>query len=266
MHQKTEFMKHLIIVFSLLLASVLKLCAQSGSLKAITGKVKNGYNFWLYTPKDYTSEKQMPVIVFLHGKSLCGNNLSRVRRYGTIHAIDKGREIPALVIAPQNNGGAWKPEKIMNCLKWVEDNYAVDTNRVYAVGISLGGYGTLDFIGTYPDKIAAAMELCGGTTLKDFTGLSQVPLWIFHGTADKAVPISASQKVIDGIEACGGTDRHIFTKLKGFNHGAPARILYLKETYDWLLEHALTDKGRPVNRTYNITPEVIKQAYKDLHR
>lgn len=258
-------MKHLAFVFFLLAATV-KFYAQPYSLTAVKGKVKNGYNFWLYTPKDYQAGQKTPVIIFLHGRSLCGNNLNIVRRYGTIHAISKGREIPALVIAPQNNGGAWKPEKIMNCLQWVEDNYAVDTNRVYTIGISLGGYGTLDFIGTYPDKIAAAMELCGGTTLKDFTGLSKVPLWIFHGTADRAVPISASQKVIDGIEACGDTDRHIFTKLQGFNHGAPARILYLKEAYDWLLEHALTDVGRPVNRTYDITPEVIKHAYKDLHR
>ena len=119
---------------------------------------------------------------------------------------------------------------------------------------------------TYPDKVAAAVELCGGTTLKDVSGLTQIPLWIFHGTADKAVPLSASQKVIAGMESSGGTDRLIFTKLQGFNHGAPAKILYLKETYNWLLEHSLTDKGRPVNRTYDISPKVIRNAYQDLHR
>lgn len=235
-------------------------------IKSFTGKVKDGYNFWLYTPQGYSPQEKSPLIIFLHGKSLCGNNLHRVRRYGTIHAIDKGRNIPAIVMAPQNPGGAWKPQRIMNCLNWAGENYAIDTNRVYVVGISLGGYGTLDFIGTYPDKIAAAVELCGGTTLKDVSGLTQIPLWIFHGTADKAVPLSASQKVIAGMESSGGTDRLIFTKLQGFNHGAPAKILYLKETYNWLLEHSLTDKGRPVNRTYDISPKVIRNAYQDLHR
>ena len=256
---------HILILYTSLLCLIPRLL-HAQELKSFSGKVKNGYNFWLYTPEGYTADKQTPVIIFLHGKSLCGNNLKRVRTYGTIHAIDKGRKIPAIVLAPQNPGGSWNPHKIMNCLKWVEDNYAVDTNRVHTIGISLGGYGTLDFIGTYPDKIAAAVELCGGTTLKDFSGLSQVPLWIFHGTADKAVPISASQRVCDGISSLGQPQRLIFTKLSGYNHGAPARILYLKETYDWLLEHSLTEEGRPVNRNYDISPNVIRNAYKDLHR
>ena len=45
-------MKHLAFVFFLLAATV-KFYAQPYSLTAVKGKVKNGYNFWLYTPKDY---------------------------------------------------------------------------------------------------------------------------------------------------------------------------------------------------------------------
>lgn len=234
--------------------------------ESFTNKVKDGYNFWLYTPKTYKKEESKPLVIFLHGRSLCGSHLHKVRRYGTLHAIDKGREIDALVLAPQNPGGSWNPQKILNTLRWTKDNYNVDTNRVYVIGISLGGYGTLDFTGTFPDKIAASIALCGGTTLTDFSGLSKVPLWIFHGTADRAVPISASQKVVDGIKSTGDTCRYIFTRLQGFNHGGPAKILYMEETYDWLLEHSLQDNGRPVNKTYSITPKEIKNAYQGLHR
>ena len=253
----------------LVLASLLLFLPINGfsqKTEAITNQVKNGYNFWLHTPQSYSKEEAKPLVIFLHGRSLCGSHLHRVRRYGTLHAIDKGRVIDALVLAPQNPGGSWNPQKVMNTMLWVEDHYNVDTNRVYVVGISLGGYGTLDFIGTYPDKIAAAIALCGGTTLTDFSGLSQVPLWIFHGTADRAVPLSASQRVVNGIKAVGDTCRHIFTRLPGFNHGALAKILYLEETYDWLLEHSLKDKGRPVNKNYTISPKEIKNAYKGLHR
>lgn len=59
-----------------------------------------------------------------------------------------------------------EPEKVMDVFDWVKRNYPCDTTRVYVLGMSLGGYGTMDVCGTYPDRIAAGMALCGGTTLK----------------------------------------------------------------------------------------------------
>ena len=64
-----------------------------------------GYNFWLYTPNDYEPNGHpLPLVIFLHGASLCGNNIQKVRRYGVLDAIDKGKIIPTLVVAPQNPG------------------------------------------------------------------------------------------------------------------------------------------------------------------
>jgi predicted peptidase len=74
----------------------------------------------------------------------------------------------------------------MDVFDWVKRNYPCDTTRVYVLGMSLGGYGTMDVCGTYPDRIAAGMALCGGTTLKDVSGLGELPFWIIHGTADRA--------------------------------------------------------------------------------
>ena len=147
--------------------------AQHGQLAAMRSVVDGGYNFWLYAPKEYVAEgHRVPVIIFLHGASLCGRNLQRVRRYGLLDAIEAGRYYPCMVVAPQNPGGPWAPEKIARVLDWVEAHHDIDTTRVYVIGMSLGGYGTLDFAGTYPDRVAAAMALCGGSTLKDFAGLA----------------------------------------------------------------------------------------------
>ena len=141
-----------------------------------SGAVADNYNFWVYTPGDYeTDDHKMPLIIFLHGASLCGRDVNRVKRYGVLDAIEKGKIIPALVLAPQNSGGAWKPEKINSLLEWMKKKYRVDTTRVYVIGMSLGGYGTLDFVGTYPQKVAAAMALCGGCSLNNLDGLGNVP-------------------------------------------------------------------------------------------
>ena len=255
----------------LLISLLLVLCALQASaydfLRAVKDSIPDGYNFWVYTPVDYFyTQEQTPVIIFLHGASLCGRNLDRVRRYGPLDAIVKGRDIDALTIVPQNPGGAWSPKKIMDVLDWVKRNYACDTTRVYVLGMSLGGYGTMDVCGTYPDRIAAGMALCGGTSLKDVSGLGRLPFWIIHGTADRAVPVSRSKAVVEQLQQDGNDTRLLYDWLQGANHGAPARIFYLKKTYEWLFSHSLQDRGRPVRRDISIGLDDLRRAYSDVNR
>lgn len=255
-------MKLRAVIFSLLIALV-TLPTLAQRLTAHRGTVANGYNFWLMEPSDSMEAK--PVFIFLHGASLCGNDLNRVKRYGTLDAVQKGRNLDAYIIAPQNPGGAWKPEKIMNILKWVEDWYNVDYDRIYVLGMSLGGYGTIDFAATYPDDVAAAMAFCGGGSVSDFAPLNNVPLWIVHGTADAAVSISQSDKVVSAMkQADASTPRLIYDRMPGWNHGKPARLFYLAETYDWLLSHSLKDNKRPVKEGFKLTNELLGKAYSSL--
>ena len=85
----------------------------SAQLYAMRDSVQNGYNFWLYLPDGYQDMRQermakpnsddvkdpMPIVLFLHGRSLSGTDLYTVRKYGTIDAIKRGRKINAVVIA-----------------------------------------------------------------------------------------------------------------------------------------------------------------------
>lgn len=240
--------------------------AQPGKMAAVSGKVSNGYDFWLYAPQSYfdnPTEKQ-PVIIYLHGAKLCGRGLRSFNKYLTLDAIAKGRNIEAMVIAPQNPGGGWKPERLNNVLEWVVENYPVDTDRIYVVGMSLGGYGAMDFVGTYPDKIAAGMALCGGCTLKDVQGLGALPFWILHGTADRAVSVSASKKVVSALQEEGNDKLLRFDWLHGANHGRLARIYYLDETYQWLFKHKKNDNPQTVDRIIVINLDVMSRAYKGL--
>lgn len=251
----------------LILMLCLPLSVSAQQLTSYTNKVTNGYNFWVYTPEGYdTTSADKPIVLFLHGQSLCGSDLNRVRRYGPLDALKMGRKIDAVVVAPQNPGGSWNPAKIMNVLEWVEACYPVDTNRLYVLGMSLGGYGTIHFVAAYPHKVAAAMALCGGSNLSDHCSLCQVPLWIMHGTADKAISFSQSQKIVNAMKACGDTSRLRFTKLPGQSHGALAKIFYLEETYEWLFAHHLNDTNRPVNKDVDISVSTMSKAYTNIDR
>ena len=252
-------MKKLIIILLCLIPLFSK-----AQLVACRNVIPDNYDFWLYLPKDYaTAIEKKPVILFLHGRSLSGDDLSLVRHYGCINALLRGREIDAIVIAPQSKT-AWKPEKLMELYNWVTTNYRSDTNRFYVLGMGMGGFGTLDFVAAYPDKVAAAMSMCGGSTAKSLCGLNDVPLWIIHGTADQDVPVWRSERVVDSMCVCGDTSRLIFNKLKSVNHTSLVRVFYLQQTYDWLFSHTLTDSLRLANKDYTISRELLYAAYDDL--
>lgn len=236
-----------------------------GSLDTYYRKVQGSYNFWLYKPQDYTpSGHSFPLIIFLHGASLCGTNLNKVLKYGVIDAIIKGKRIPAVVLTPQNNGGAWSPQKLNMLLEWTLKNCNIDETRVYVLGMSLGGYGTMDFAGTYPEKIAAAMALCGGCYLKNWDGLAKLPLWIMHGTADKAVAVSESKKVVNYL--LKNTDAKLlrYDWFPNGSHSELAKLFYLQKTYDWLFAHSTSQNPKDVERNFNIGREDFKQINEQL--
>ena len=124
----------LLVFFALCLAARAQK-TDKGNFVTKVNAIPKGYNFWVYTPTEYEVDQHpLPLVIFLHGASLCGNNLQRVRRYGVLDAIDRGKIIPTLVVAPQNPGGAWSPQKINDLLEWTKVHYRVDTTRVYELG------------------------------------------------------------------------------------------------------------------------------------
>ncbi|MGM9860100.1 MAG: phospholipase [Muribaculaceae bacterium] len=261
-------MKRLI---SLITAAMLLLPALAEvNITAHRGEVSDGYNFWLYKPAGVsdTDTVARPLVIFLHGASLCGSNLDRVKRYGTIDALVMGRTIDAYVIAPQNPGGAWSPRRIMNIVDHLSGKMRIDSTRVYALGMSLGGYGTIDLAATYPDRIAAAIGICGGASVKDLSGLTRLPLWIIHGTADRAVPVKQSDNVVQTVNALRADSdsvRLVYDRVPGMNHSRPARLFYIDDIYDWLLSHSLNDPDRLIKPTIPITDQLLNGAYQGLN-
>jgi predicted peptidase len=223
-------MKKLMFLFVLTVASF-----SVAQLSQVHGKTD--YNFWVGIPADSIMNNKPPVLIFLHGRSLSGSDLNLVKRYGIVKEFEKGRDIPAIVVAPQvPKGKSWDPDKVLEVLRYVQAQYDTDTNRVYVAGMSLGGYGTLNFAGAYPNVVTAAVALCGGGNPKDGCDLAQVPLWIQHGNKDSAVPISESEKIVKAIKSCNGGEKLKYTIHEGASHGALEKVFRTDEMYDWLFQ------------------------------
>ncbi|AEA45244.1 prolyl oligopeptidase family serine peptidase [Fluviicola taffensis] len=219
---------------------------QSASAQLSAVKGKTFYNFWLNLPDTSILNNNPPILIFLHGKSLSGTDLNRVKKYGVIHEIEKGRNVPAIVIAPQVSNGSWNPDKVLEILEYVQKLYKTDTNRVYVCGMSLGGYGTMHFVGKHADKITAGVALCGGGNPKDACNLASIPMWIQHGNRDEAVPVRYSREMVTAIKNCNNGKNLIYTEIAGANHSALERIFRGDDMYNWLFAQVRTTAGEVV--------------------
>ena len=113
--------------------------------KEITKKVSLKY--LLYLPKGYGEKKDQkwPLMLFLHGAGERGDDLNLVKKHGPPKLIDQGKEFPFIVVSPQCPINSWWPEQVdalTALLDEVQSKYAVDADRVYLTGLSMGGFGT----------------------------------------------------------------------------------------------------------------------------
>lgn len=244
-------------------------------ITACRDSVKGGYNFWLYTPQGYLQapdsvKRKTPLILFLHGGSLIGRNMYTAIRYGTIDAIKRGQKIDAVVIQPQTFGKesgmrtAWNPDRLINILDWAKGKVPYDTTRVYVLGMSTGGVGTLEFSCLHPERVAAAMAVCGSVARPSFASLDEVPLWLIHGTSDEVINASRSQVVFNWLHTFASGSRVRLDFMEGYDHSKVVRLFYTPMTYDWLFRHSLSQEGRPVDTTITLTQRVIDRAYMDV--
>jgi predicted peptidase len=112
----------------------------------------------------------------------------------------------------------------------------IDATRVYATGLSMGGYGTWRLVAAYPERFAAAVPICGGGEAdKTACSLRRVPIWAFHGALDEVIPLAKSREMVDAVRCAGGQVR--FTVYRDVAHNSWVRAYDNQEVYDWLLSH-----------------------------
>jgi predicted peptidase len=200
-------------------------------------------------------EKKYPLVLFLHGAGERGtDNEKQIIHIEKLFSNPENRErFQTFVVAPQcPEGKRWvevnwsakshsvpeEPSWAMNntilLLKKLVESYPVDTTRIYVTGLSMGGYGTWDIISRYPDKFAAAIAICGGGDEKMASKIKNIPVWAFHGSNDKVVPVSRSRNMVSAIKQAGGNPK--YTEYKGVGHGSWIKAYNEKNLLDWLFE------------------------------
>ena len=211
--------------------------ASTCTLKTVL-RTKVKLSYLLYQPKGRRSgaARKSPLLLFLHGAGERGNDLEQVKVHGPAKLIEKeGREFPFIVVAPQCPADDWwKPEPLVALLDEVMGRHAVDAERVYVTGLSMGGYGSWALAGTCPERLAAVVPICGPFVWLRFKQVGRLPVWCFHGAMDEAVSVLDSIRMVRYLRGAGGNVR--FTVYPDAGHDAWTETYANPELYAWLLK------------------------------
>ncbi len=197
-------------------------------------------DYWLYLPDDYSKEdKSWPLMVFLHGGGQGGNDIDTVKQIGPPMLAAKGKKFPFIIVSPQSPGGrSWTQnvETVMVLIDEIERTYAVDKDRIYLTGLSMGGSGTWGISTMHPDRFAAILPVCGGDARVRARNYKNLPVWAFHGDKDSVASVEQSVDRVKAIQEAGGDAK--LTIYPGGNHDAWTETYANDEVYEWLLSHS----------------------------
>lgn len=210
---------------------------------------------WL-SPEKVEEGETYPLILFLHGAGERGNDNTAQLTHVLPRFVEPQRRsrYPAFIFAPQcpsddywthgdftdNREGFILNDTMgkalsltVEALALMVNRYPIDPDRVYIVGLSMGGGGTWELIMRFPDFFAAAVPICGFSDPRYAGGLAGLPIWAFHGLEDNVVPPALSQQMVNAVNEAGG--HALLTEFPGVGHGSwePA---FPEEPfiYDWL--------------------------------
>lgn len=212
------------------------------------------YPYQLYVPRSYDASRPWPLVLFLHGAGERGDDGLLQTAVGIGPAIRRWPErFPAIVVMPQApTGGNWvggPGDAALAALDRSCEELAVDRDRVYLTGLSMGGHGSWLLAYHHAQRFAAMLVICGGvgdrpqrpSVVPAGEGTPQervaarvrsVPSWIVHGEADSRVPVSESRLMFAALQAAGADVR--YTELPGTDHDSWTPAYSSESIVSWL--------------------------------
>src|SRR5207244_776844 len=118
--------------------------------------------YLLFLPEGYDkSRERWPLILYLHGGSLRGDDISQMTKFGLAEKVEADPGFPFIVVSPQcRPGEIWTDVDALGAiLDEVARTHRVDPDRVYVTGHSMGGRGALYAAYKMPNRFAAVVSL-----------------------------------------------------------------------------------------------------------
>lgn len=199
-------------------------------------------SYVLYVSSKVSKKKKSPLIVALHGYGGDGNFLVRERlvdlaeEYGYIVVGPLGYKVTGWYGIPEvlfRDPPDWPPgqaelceKDVINVLTIMQKTFNIDENRIYLMGHSMGGGGTLFLAQKYSDKWAAIAGIAPATPIimlqKRRNILSNIhdagiPAMIILGDKDTPRLVNAARQWVDTMKEL--KMEHEYVEFPGGDHG-----------------------------------------------
>ncbi len=140
------------------------------------------------------------------------------------------------------DGWPRREQELLTILDQTLEAHRADPRRVYLTGLSYGGYGTWYLASRHPRRFAAIAPVVGWGHPDLMPALAgrRMPVWVFAGGRDSAVPVKYFYAGLNRLEELGHDDVR-FTVHEDRGHDVWRRIYAGRDLYDWLLSHRLPD-------------------------
>jgi predicted peptidase len=226
------------------------------------------YRYRVFVPPGWSKAVPGPVILALHGAGGYGSDGMRQTDEGLGPAIRRHPErIQALVVFPQspaNGTPGWQGiggQIALAALDKTIEEWGADETRVTLTGLSIGGNGVWYLAYHHPGRFAGLLVVCGFVAERRGTmfpilypslvpgaqdpsaavaeRLARIPTWMFHGDADRTVPVEHSRRMAAALRALGAPVR--YTELPGVDHNAWDEAYNRPDVAAWLLQPRITE-------------------------
>lgn len=246
----------LLVTFSILSVRGSDSLYQVGKIGSLEWPANVNRDYRLLLPKNLNPQQTYPLVVYLHGSgSRASDNMKQLQEeLPKLLAMPRNQEaFPCFVLVPQcrdgegsdghpNNWVKWKNQNELPPAQWEESaaeataqlkgamraldevlvRHAVDTNRMYLVGVSMGGSGAWNWARHEPRRFAAIVPICGLSETRSVAALKYENIWTFHGDRDPVVPIRRTREMALAMEKSGHPIQ--FMELKGAGHNIAQRV------------------------------------------
>lgn len=214
--------------------------------------------YCVYASSKVDENTPAPLIIALHGAGtgpqiMCNPTIiDLVEERGYIVAAPMGYNERGGYGAPRRagrgGGDGTEPENIselseqdvLNVLEMMLAEFNVDEDRVYLMGHSMGGGGTMHIGPKYGETWAAIAPIAGGGGRPNQSELLQqlkdagVAVIVVHGETDEVVPVQGSRELAAELEAMGLDSEYV--ELAGVGHG-PVINLGQEAIFDFFDQH-----------------------------
>lgn len=213
-----------------------------------------------YVPEG--NAEKLPVLLFLHGAGERGSdNHLQLRAALEAFAKNNPEAENSIIIVPQCPAEtqwvntpwyeinysvdeieeSWQLKTVMKILDKVVCEYKADRDRIYIMGLSMGGFGTWDMLMRHGDVFAAGMPICGGADPSKAPLLTDIPIRTFHGDVDDAVLVQGTRNIYNAIIEAGGKKIE-YKEYKGEGHWVWDMACSEKGIGAWLYSHKRSDR------------------------